>query len=412
MAEPFAEIVVGGINGNTLSEEVRQLLSIGDYPLFCSNALLKIVVSQIPDFDKNRWSPVIPISECFDRIRENLAQTGVIVLVSGDPLFYGLGKRINEAFPETGVRYLPSVSYMQSCFAHFGINWDDAEIVSLHGRPIDLLLTRLNAPKLFIFTDPENSPDRIAAYLRMRLDEDDIQSLRLLVGECIGTEQQCFSQGTIDEVASRTFSQPNCMIVINPGNDPAPKPFLFGLSENDIDHSRGLITKNEVRAAVIHRLQLPEQGVFWDIGAGSGSISVEAARLFPSLTVFAIEKNAEQLENIRANRRNYRCRNMCITPGEAPDALAFLPPPDRVFIGGSGGRIEKIIHHISGLEKAPSRVVVTAVLEKTARQAPEILHRHSFEVDMSMIQVSRCRFPELKKVEFNPIHIICGRKKT
>lgn len=412
MAECSVEIIVAGCNGSTLSEEIKGILSSSDYPLFCSSSMLDIVLSQIPDFDRQRWFAVVPINGCFDRIRTNLAQTSVVVLVSGDPLFYGLGKRINEAFPGTGVRYLPAVSYMQSCFSHFGINWDDAEVLSLHGRSIDQLQTRLNDSKLFIFTDPENSPPRIAAYLRERLDQEDLQSMRIMVGERIGSERELFSQGTIDEIASRKYSQPNCMIVLNPNTQPEQKAFAFGLSEDDIHHSRGLITKNEVRSAVIHRLRLPEQGVLWDIGAGSGSISLEAARLFPSLTVFAIEKNPEQLTNIRANRQKYQCRNIRIIDGEAPDALAGSAPPDRVFIGGSGGRIEEIIDYLDGLTDPPSRIVVTAVLERTARQAPEILDRYGYEVDISIVQVERCRYPALKKTVFNPIQIICGRRKT
>ncbi len=121
------------------------------------------------------------------------------------------------------------------------------------------------------------------------------------------------------------------------------RPYQFGLTEDSIQHSRGLITKNEVRAATLHQLQLPRKGVFWDIGAGSGSLSIEAARANPHLTVYAIEHKEEELENIKNNIVKFGCYNIVPIFGRAPEALVALPDPDRVFIGGSSGSLPDIV---------------------------------------------------------------------
>ncbi len=411
MVEKRSHIVVAGVNGDRIPDEALLLLRDSDCQLFSSKSLLDTVQSAVPAFNRQRWSSIVPIAECLEKIKSNDVSGTVLILTSGDPLFYGLGKKLTQSLAGKEITFLPSVSYMQSCFANFGLAWDDAEIISLHGRPIGVLDTRLNAAKLFIFTDSDNSPDRIAAYLLERLDADDRDSTQIMVGECIGTAKQRFSSAAIKQVATCSYLQPNCMIVVNQaaGSRPADR-FAFGLGEEDLHHSRGLITKNEVRAAVLHKLRLPGQGIFWDVGAGSGSVSVEAARMHPGLSVISFEKNAEQLDNIRANKQRFGCRNMRVISGEAPGVFGGYDSVDRVFIGGSGGRLEEVVASLVKMAASPERIVVTAVLEKTARQAPEILYKHGYQVDVSLVQTKRYRYPAAEEKEFNPIHIICGRK--
>ncbi|MEJ2058278.1 MAG: precorrin-6y C5,15-methyltransferase (decarboxylating) subunit CbiE, partial [Desulfofustis sp.] len=365
MAEKLSDIIVAGVNGVTMPAAALRLLRENGCRLFCSQSLLETVVSIVPAFDRGRWSSIVPIADCFDKIRSASVSQPILILVSGDPLFFGLGKRLKRSLADNVITFLPSVSYMQSCFAHFGLAWDDAEIISLHGRPLSLLDTRLNAAKLFIFTDPENSPNRIASYLLERFDAADRDSVEIMVGECLGTDEEQCSSATLEETAVRTYAQPNCMIVVNDSIKSSPATYALGLSEDDIIHSRGLITKNEVRAAVLHRLKLPKQGIFWDVGAGSGSISLEAARMCPGLTVIAFEQNEEQLANIRANKQQFGCRNLRIIAGEAPEVCSRFETVDRVFIGGSGGRLEDIVACTANLTGVEQRIVVTAVLEKT-----------------------------------------------
>lgn len=403
------DIIVAGINGNQIPLHVYGYIEDTSFPISCSKAHLKIIESNFHGFDHDRWIPIVPLPECFDTVARTLKKDKVLFLISGDPLFFGIGKRLSQHFTNSSIRFIPAVSYMQSCFAHIGLNWDDADFLSLHGRSLESLDHKLNCRKLFIFTDTDNSPDVIARYLNSRRGNQPIPYI-VHVGERIGAKNQRFVSGNLDEIEAMSFAQPNSMIVLDTSDADTRTTARFGLSENDIEHSRGLITKSEVRAAVIHKLQLPDNGVLWDIGAGSGSISIEAARLFESLSVYAVERSDEQLENIQANKFAYGCRNLHIVAGQAPEILYDLPQPDRIFIGGSGGRLEDILGYLDERVNAPVRIVATAVLEETARTVPEKLYASGFDVDVSVIETTRYRYPNKNKTTFNPISIICGTR--
>ncbi|MBI4679801.1 MAG: precorrin-6Y C5,15-methyltransferase (decarboxylating) subunit CbiT [Nitrospirae bacterium] len=185
----------------------------------------------------------------------------------------------------------------------------------------------------------------------------------------------------------------------------------MGLKEDEIAHSRGLITKDEIRAIAIHKLRLPQNGVLWDIGAGSGSISIEAARLCPSLKIFAIEKDGKQVSNIKKNKIRFNTANVLAIKGEAPAALKKLPAPDRVFIGGSGGRLGRIINFIA---KFPvGIIIINAVTIKTLNEAVKGLESKGFKTRVSEAAVSRSRIVggKMHMSALNPIFIITGEKR-
>ncbi len=407
----MAEILVAGVSSQKLSESVKGALQSAACHLVCSAWLLELVRETIPGFDERRWIPVTPLEACFAKIETLYGTAAIVILTSGDPLFYGIGKRLKERFPNFAIRFMPAVSSMQTCFARFGIAWQDAEFISLHGRDMGLLDTKLNAEKLFIYTDQKNTPTRIARHLMSRLDEDALLSCRLHVGVCLGMEDEQLVSGTLKQIAELQFGQPNCLIYQNFKKDASGCRFRLGLGESEIDHSRGLITKDEIRSSAIHRLRLPDQGVFWDVGAGSGSVGIEAARLQPSLCVYSIEQSSEQLNNIQRNKKRFQCRNLSAIQGRAPEALIGLPGPDRVFIGGSGGALDDIIAHLAGVISEDGIVVVTAVLEQTARRAPELLYKLGFEVDITEIQAVRRSYPAEAQTRLNGIHIIRGCRK-
>ena len=354
--------------------------------------------------------PVVPLAICIDTIGDCLKNGDVTVLASGDPFFFGIGRRLAQAFPDQKISVHPALSSMQLAFARFTIPWDDAAFVSLHGRSNDhWAASLLQHGKTFVFTDPKNSPDIIAAKLMADCGKDATLNLSVYVAEHLGFESERLITGTLVDIAAQKFADPNVMILVNP-EERLPIYPCFGLKESEICHSRGLLTKNEVRAAAIHALRLPRQGVFWDVGAGSGSVSLEAARLFPELQVFAIEKEAEQWQNIEDNRKKYSVWNMNRIQGEAPDSLQKLPEPDRIFIGGSGGNLKEILEICAARLLSNGIIVVNAVIFKTAQIAPQVLFELGFDVEISEIAVQRYKYPEEKRVQFNPIKIIVGRR--
>ena len=261
--------------------------------------------------------PIAPLSGALDTISQKISTADVAVLASGDPLFFGIGKMLCHRFGSERVKIYPALSSMQLAFARFKINWDDATFLSLHGRKDDqLFLNIIQHKKLCLLTDSHNSPDKIAAKIIGELGHKQAAKYVVHIAEDIGTVNEKLTTGSLVDISTKTFSSLNVVILINK-EVKKDKSIRFGLLEQEIQHSRGLITKNEIRAVALHKLRLADKGVLWDIGAGSGSVSVEAARLFPELHVYSIEKEPAQIENLKWNKNRYCCWNMTII--ELPD---------------------------------------------------------------------------------------------
>ena len=211
-----------------------------------------------------------------------------------------------------------------------------------------------------------------------------------------------------------TFADPNVVIIQRQGTGDrvqGPGEVGFGLKEEELAHRDGMITKDEVRAVSIHKLRLPVKGLLWDIGAGSGSVAIEAARLAPGLTVIAVERDEEQVARIRSNKMRFDVRNMEIIHGSAPDALVDLPAPDRVFIGGSGGSVADIVKFVA--EKMPAGImVINAVTLETLNDALTSLERNAFSVEVSEVSVSRSKLVGGKRLmsALNPVFIVRGER--
>lgn len=400
-------IHVIGLVGQQLPDKMRQVLTPPVAVLVCSAAIREVIVSHLPAAGNIRWLSITPLHHCLGELRKQQEGDGpIVVAVTGDPLFFGFGRLLTDTFADREIIFEPSLSTMQLCFARFGIPWDDAQFLSLHGRPLHLIERKLQAEKLFLFTDRTNSPAAVARFLIDRFGEQEAGRYHLSVGECLATARERLLEGTPQALAEQVFHEPNCLILRNtaPATD-ADKP-RFGLREQELVHSRGLITKNEVRAAVLHALALPQQGVLWDIGAGSGSVGIEAARLFPELTVYSVEKNDMERANIQANRQRFRCWNLIVVPGAAPSALTRLPLPDRVFIGGSGGNLPSILKYLFNTIAGSTIIVLTAVSDRTRSQAPRLLVDGGYRVTVSRVSVSRFVGVDGEETRLNPIDII------
>ncbi|SHO45431.1 bifunctional cobalt-precorrin-7 (C(5))-methyltransferase/cobalt-precorrin-6B (C(15))-methyltransferase [Desulfopila aestuarii] len=353
--------------------------------------------------------PISPLTGAIESIRDHLSSGDVAVLASGDPLFFGIGKKLIKEFGRNRVKITPAVSSLQYAFARFAIPWDDAAFVSLHGRKhhnrVAALLTR---PLTAVLTDNINRPEMLAAELLQFVGKND-EMMKIHVAENLGMPDERCVSGTLAEIAAMTFGNLSCMIIVRNEVSNSSGKSSFGLIEDEIIHSRGLITKNEVRASALHALAIPANAIMWDIGAGSGSVSIEAARMQPDTLVYAIEKEEEQQHNILANIARYGVANIQLVSGGAPEMLAGLPRPDRIFVGGSGGNLAEILRHGADELLPDGRIVVSAVLEKTRKEAPEILYQCGLKVDLRQIEVRRCCYPSGQTTTFNPITLIVGR---
>ncbi|MFZ5775830.1 MAG: precorrin-6y C5,15-methyltransferase (decarboxylating) subunit CbiE [Thermodesulfobacteriota bacterium] len=357
--------------------------------------------------------PITPLEQALAAVAERLARTEVAVLASGDPLFFGIGRALVRRLGRERVVVHPALSSLQLACARFGEPWDDLAVVSLHGRPLGELGARLLPhPRVFCFTDQENSPAVVAQTLLAACenlgDTELAAGYTVRVAENLGLPDERLHVGSLVEIAGRDFGALNVMLLARPERAAALP--VFGLHEPEIIHSRGLITKDAVRAATLHALRLPAEGVLWDIGAGSGSVAIEAARLAPGLCVYAVERNAVELANIRANCRKFGVYNVTVVDAEAPKVLAGLPDPDRVFVGGGGGNLAAIIERAAVRLGDGGLMVVNGVIPATKEQAPALLYRAGLAVTISEISVSRRVYPAGEEMRMNPIAIMVGRK--
>lgn len=403
------KLFIIGISEPVLTRHQLELLET------CSLLVATERLSRMTADFSGKIEPIAPLVEAITAIRSALSNGNVAVLASGDPLFYGIGKRLLAEFLPEQLEFYPALSAIQRACALFKTPWDDAVIVSLHGRRhshIPGLL--LQNEKTIVFTDQKNSPKAIAVEILEYLDNISYLSLAkqmvISVAENIGLPGEKIFTGTLEEATKCTFSPLNILCIQHPHlHRQEHTSFGFGLTEKALSHSRGLITKNEVRAVTLHQLQLPRYGVLWDIGGGSGSVSIEAARANRHLTVYTIEHKQEEFDNIKENIRRYNCFNVVPVFGRAPEKLTSLPAPDRVFIGGSSGSLSSIVHLVADQLSINGRLVINGVIEKTITTAPEYMQEVGFKVDRSVIKVSRTNQNGEIQI-FNPITIITGTR--
>ncbi len=326
----------------------------------------------------------------------------LVILASGDPNFYGVGPLAAQIFGPERVEIWPNLTTVQAAAARLKLAWHDARVISLHGRPWEHLFGALTAGgKWFVYTDPEHSPGAIARELVDR----DLGGARLAVLENLGQPNERLGWYTPQEAAAGEFAPLNLVFLEVP--PPAARLHL-GLPEEGLVHAAGLLTKLEVRAVALAKLRLLPGLIVWDVGAGSGSISLEASLLTPGGQVFAIERQPERLAQIRANREKFGAAAVTVVAGEAPAALATLPDPDRVFIGGGGQALPAIIAETARRLKPRGRIVVAATLLQTLETARRHLAALSFRVEVTQLQVNRSRVlaGDLYFQALNPVWLI------
>jgi precorrin-6B C5,15-methyltransferase / cobalt-precorrin-6B C5,C15-methyltransferase len=435
----MAKLTVVGIGYKPLDERARLSLTAAAYVLG-SKRLIE-VFERYPEYEINREKVKLidGVNETMRFIHESFSRgiQEITLLGSGDPLFFGIGARAVRELGHEMVEIIPDLTSLQTAFSMIGAPWDDALFISFHGGPDPNKRRRLryelqDLPDLIdaydtigILTDKENDPPAIARFLLSSVPL--FPSLVLFVGEKMGYEDARITEGAPEEIASTSFVHPNVVIIKKTGDpsdrlqtqttdlglptSPSPLP-RFGLREAEISHSRGLITKDEVRAVAIHALRLPKEGVFWDVGAGSGAVSIEAARLCPGLDIFSIEKDAEQIKQIDRNKATFAASKVTIVPGEASAALSSLPAPDRVFIGGSGGKIGEILRIVAD-RITKGIVVINAATLETLNDAVVELEKTGFSVRVSQVSIARSKSIGDKRylTALNPVFVITGEKQ-
>jgi precorrin-6B C5,15-methyltransferase / cobalt-precorrin-6B C5,C15-methyltransferase len=317
----------------------------------------------------------------------------IVVLASGDPLCFGIGRRLLDAFGKPRLVFLPTVSSIPLAFARLKEPWDDATLVSLHGRPMEGLFDaiRRGATKIAVLTDATNDP----AAIGRRLCEAGLgDCFDLHICECLGGPAERITSCPPDAIGDHRFDPLNVVVLMRRPGSRLPALPVIGLPAESIRHrqvGRGMITKTEVRLIALAQLALAEEDVLWDIGAGSGSVSLEAARLAPQMRVFAVERDVRMFEMLRDNMREFRLRNLAVRQLEAPDGLGDFPDPDAVFVGGSGGRLEAILDVALKRLRPGGRLVVNCVTMQTLTTTWQELESRGLRPDVTSVQIARSR---------------------
>jgi len=358
------------------------------------------------------------VSAFIASIRERYCREKTLVLASGDPLFYGIGTALLENIPREDLVFIPFVSSLQLAFARTKQTWHDARIVSLHGRPADALIAAVRAreSKIGVLTDARYHPAAIADILR-RLDAGD--AYELWVCENLGGSDERITRHTPVDLHEGTFSPLN-VVILRRTKPPLARCLvqlpLLGIPESALSHQagpRGMITRREVRLLALCNLELRPADVLWDVGAGSGSVSLEAARLSPQLRIFAIERDASACEPLVANIAQFGASQIEVVAAEAPAGLSGLPDPDAVFIGGSGGRLADILDTVAARLRPGGRVVLNCITLEALSRGWERLGELGLEPEATSVQLAHSRpLGRWHGMEpDNPITILRGRKR-
>lgn len=361
-----------------------------------------------PDFPGEKVVIDRNFSEVVERLRETSLRA--VVLSSGDPLFFGIGRQLLRNFRHDELEFIPNVTSIQYAFSKIKEPWDNAVFVSAQDRDVQGAVDRIIAhDKTAILTDEQNTPSVIAGEMLRRGRDGYVAYLC----ENLGMAGERIVQTDLRGLLEMPTTRLNLLILIKQYEAPgeALRP-LLGIADEAFSGVKKSITREEVRAVALAKLRLRQDMILWDIGAGSGSVSIEADALLPNGRIFAVESDSQCQEFIREGLQRFRARNVVVIAGEAPECLDALPDPQRVFIGGSGGKLWSILEAVDGRLPVEGRVVITAVTLDTLTLANEFFDNAGYRIEVTALNVARTRpGTDFKMFEaFNPVFIIVAEK--
>lgn len=347
---------------------------------------------------------------------QRLSGKRTVIVASGDPLFYGTARYLCERLGKDRFEVIPHVSSMQLAFARVKENWDDAYLANVASQDFDSLVERIRtAEKVGLFTSDQWPPDKIAqALLASRIDY-----FRAYVCENLGSPDERVTQGELSELVGQSFAPLNVMILVRkalpPGQAIAGRRRLFGNPDEMFLQSRpkrGLLTPAEIRSMALAELELGDGDIVWDVGAGSGSVAIEAALIAPGAHVYAIEMDPEDHRLIGANAERFGVANLTAVLGQAPAAFAELPDPDAVFVGGRGKQVRHLVELAYGRLKPGGRLVATVSTIDNVAAVRAALEELRADVAVWLLQIARGIY-QLERMAFaslNPTFVIRARK--
>lgn len=388
--------VVGLHGGHWYGLDAEAALRSADLLVGAARQHADLVHAQLPGEPVELWGK---LDELVDLCAERSSRgEQVCVLAAGDPGFFGIVRILAARLGAEALEVHPAPSSVALAFARASMPWDDAVVATCHGRPLESSVQAvLEHPKVAVLVSRDNTPEMLGrALVDARCDDRNVW-----VCSHLGEADEAVHRTDLIGLAAGSFDPLSVLLLVAPDAEVAPTAGTgWGRDHASFEHRAGLITKAEVRAVVLGKLDLPISGVLWDVGAGSGSVAVEAARLAPALRVFAVERDAEACEQIRRNARGTTVR---VVQGDAPAALDDLPDPDRVFVGGGG--IDVLDAVLERARRGATVVATYAVLDAAVAAADRL---------GSLVQVQLSRGvplgPDrrLRLAAENPVFVVWG----
>ncbi len=359
---PAVQVIGMGIDpGDTLTDAARAILEQADVVIGAPRHLAAFPALQAAKYDYPS-----PLQRLWPLLQEHAGQR-IALLTSGDPLFHGIGATVIRRLGTDYVCFHPHVSSIQAAFARIKKSWQDAQLLSLHGRPPAHLKAVLQANRLYaLLTDRASTPPVIAGLLT----EVGFGESILWVAEDLGLPAEQVRRFTASELVGGDYRcSPLNVVIVETRGPGGLLPEFPGIPDeqfitDDEQPGKGMLSKREVRLTILSLLAPRAGEIGWDVGAGCGGVSVEWARWNPQGKVYAVECHSERLRCLEANRERFGVlNNLQIVAGHAPEVLADLPDPDAVFIGGSKGRLDDLLETGWRRLAAGGRLVASAVTE-------------------------------------------------
>ncbi len=410
--------IIGIGMGNPQSITLEGKLKIEE-----SNMLIgaeRMVNALASDFHEKSYA--ITADDIFTRIQNATDGVSISVLMSGDIGFYSGATKLRELFTKNygnflgndkvWVSYVPGISSFVYFLSKLGKPWEDVTPISLHGRDENPVIAIKKNKKTFFLTD---SKDNTVRNICKKLTENCFGELDVFIGEKLSYSDEKITVGKAKDFVDMDFETLSVVYIENIQTD----SFLdfkstLGISDDFFVRAKVPMTKEEIRTVSVSKMNLTDTDCIYDIGAGTGSVSIELARACKYGTVYAVEQEEDAVELIKQNKEKFNASNLHIVKGKAPDVLDDLPKPDKAFIGGSKGNLKDIISTL--LKKNPDiRIVATAVSLEAICELTTCIKDFGFE-DASVVQMSVAHSKKLGNYNLmmgqNPVFIVSMKHIT
>ena len=386
-------IIGMGMSEKTLTSEALELIQDADILIGAKRLINEFAHLNKPSFNAYLSDDILKIIEETDANK-------IAILVSGDVGFYSAAEKLTDTLSEYEPNLITGISSVSYFFAKCSLPWKDANLISCHGLDTNIVSSVRRNEYTFALTG-KNIPE-----LQKELVKYGFGDLKVWVGEDLGSDEESIQETKVSELEGKEFSSLTVLIIENPNFD---SRIRTGIGDDEFIRGKVPMTKAEVRAVCLSKLAIKHDDIAYDIGCGTGSVTVEMAFAAYDGKVYAFDKNEDAIALLNQNCEKFHLDNVEAICGLAPDCLKDLPVPDVAFIGGSSGNMDEIVSYLYGL-KNDMRFVITAVTLENAMAGLESLKNVGIDGDIVQVAVSKGRqIADLHMlIAQNPIFIISG----